>query len=175
MGNNPIISGDLEEPTRQLATVLGIDHYFAQVLPEDKAALVEQLQAQGRTVCFVGDGINDSIALKKANASISLSGAATIATDTAQMVLMDGSLQKLPQLFETAANFDANMRMGLVTTAGTSIFCVGGVFFLHFGIYTAIMLYNLSLIASVANAMLPALTLKVDTEHSHQIEKSRKS
>ncbi|WP_054774246.1 HAD-IC family P-type ATPase [Methylogaea oryzae] len=79
-----IISGDHEEPTRNLAEALGIDNYFAQTLPGDKAALVEGLRQQGRFVCFVGDGINDSIALKKANVSISLKGASTAATDTAR-------------------------------------------------------------------------------------------
>ncbi|MCB0080285.1 MAG: HAD-IC family P-type ATPase, partial [Caldilineaceae bacterium] len=54
-----IISGDQEEPTRRLAQELGIDRYFANTLPENKAALVDQLQREGRSVCFVGDGIND--------------------------------------------------------------------------------------------------------------------
>ena len=61
-----IISGDHEAPTRKLAESLGMDRYFAQVLPADKADYVEKLQKEGRKVCFVGDGINDSIALKKA-------------------------------------------------------------------------------------------------------------
>ncbi|MGB0386666.1 MAG: HAD-IC family P-type ATPase, partial [Ardenticatenaceae bacterium] len=76
--------------TRRLAQELGIDHYFANTLPENKADLVKQLQEEGRTVCFVGDGINDAIALKQAHVSISLRGATTIAMDTAQIVLMDG-------------------------------------------------------------------------------------
>src|SRR5262249_10491117 len=62
-----IISGDHEAPTRKLAEELGMDRYFAQVLPADKAEYVEKLQREGRKVCFVGDGINDAIALKKAN------------------------------------------------------------------------------------------------------------
>ena len=87
-----IISGDHETPTRKLAESLGMDRYFAQVLPQDKADYVEKLQKEGRKVCFVGDGINDSIALKKANVSISLRGASTIATDTANIVFMEEGL-----------------------------------------------------------------------------------
>ncbi|MCP4711950.1 MAG: HAD-IC family P-type ATPase, partial [Planctomycetes bacterium] len=60
-----IISGDHDAPTRHLAERLGINHYFAEVLPAEKANLVEQLENQGRKICFVGDGINDAIALKK--------------------------------------------------------------------------------------------------------------
>jgi P-type E1-E2 ATPase len=81
-----IISGDHEAPTRRLAEELGMDQYFAQVLPADKADDVERLQREGRKACFVGDGINDAIALKKANVSISLRGATSIATDTAHIV-----------------------------------------------------------------------------------------
>jgi Cu2+-exporting ATPase len=70
-----IISGDHEKPTQRLAQSLGISHYFAETLPEKKAELVAQLQQEGKRVCFIGDGINDSIALKKANVSISMRGA----------------------------------------------------------------------------------------------------
>ena len=97
-----IISGDHDAPTRKLAESLGMDRYFAQVLPADKAEFVEKLQKEGRKVCFVGDGINDSIALKKANVSISLRGATSIATDTAQIVFMEEGLSKLCDLRDIA-------------------------------------------------------------------------
>ena len=90
-----IISGDHDTPTQKLATALGIDHYFPETLPESKADLIEQLQQEGRSVCYIGDGINDAIALKKAEVSISFRGASTIAMDTAQVILMDQSLNQL--------------------------------------------------------------------------------
>ena len=49
-----------EPPTKKLAADLGIEQYFAETLPENKALLIEQLQKEGKSVCFVGDGINDS-------------------------------------------------------------------------------------------------------------------
>jgi P-type E1-E2 ATPase len=70
-----IISGDHDAPTRRLAAQLGMDRYFAEVLPQHKGDYVQLLQKEGHRVCFVGDGINDSIALKKADVSISLRGA----------------------------------------------------------------------------------------------------
>ena len=70
-----IVSGDHKAPTKQLAKLLGMDDFFYEVLPQNKAKIVEDLQNQGRTVCFVGDGINDSMALKQADVSISLAGA----------------------------------------------------------------------------------------------------
>ena len=152
-----IISGDHKKPTQQLAQELGIDQYFAETLPENKAQLIEKLQKEGKSVCFVGDGINDSIALKKANVSISLRGASTIATDTAQVILMDESLKQLPILFDLATRLEKNMRTGFVTALIPGVMCVSGVYFFHIGVITAGVLYNLSLGIGVVNAMLPKL------------------
>ncbi len=153
-----IISGDHKKPTKKLAQALGIEHYFAEVLPQDKASLIEQLQKEGKSVCFVGDGINDSIALKQANVSISLRGASTIATDTAGIILMDGSLKQLISLLDIAQNLDANLSRGTIMTIVPGIICVGGVLFLHLGVVSAIIWYNIALWASVSNALLPYLS-----------------
>ena len=150
-----IISGDNEQPTRKLAQELGIKNYFAETLPENKAQLIEQLQKQGKSVCFVGDGINDSIALKKADVSISLRGASSIATDTAQIVLMDQSLNQLVQVFDIAQNFERNMKVNLMATIVPGLMTIGGVFLLHFSIIHSIILNNIGLAAGASNAMLP--------------------
>lgn len=157
-----IISGDQEEPTRKLAQEMGIDHYFASTLPEDKAGHVERLQREGRSVCFVGDGINDSIALKKAKVSISLRGATTVATDTAQLVLMDASLAQLPGLFDLAADFDRNMKAGFAAAIVPGFFIFGGVFLAHMGLIGSIVVYNLSLLANVGIAIAPAFKQRED-------------
>jgi heavy metal translocating P-type ATPase len=150
-----IISGDNEQPTQQLAKSCGIDNYFAEVLPEDKASLIEKLQSEGKTVCFVGDGINDSIALKTADVSISLTGASAIAKDTAQVLLMGGNLKNLEQLFELAKELESNLNTSLVATVVPGVMIISGVFFLHAGIVSAVVLYNCGLAAGVGNSMLP--------------------
>jgi P-type E1-E2 ATPase len=152
-----IISGDHQEPTQRLAMELGIDHYFAEVLPEEKAKIVARLQAEGRFVCFVGDGINDAIALKQAHTSISLRGASTAATDTAQIILTDESLQQLDTVFDLAQRFAANQTAGYLTTFGPGLLCLGGIFFLKFKILSALICYNISLVAGLTNALLPTL------------------
>lgn len=157
-----IISGDQQEPTRRLATALGIENYVAEVLPEEKAAWVARLQAQGRFVCFVGDGINDAIALKQAQTSISLRGAATAATDTAQIVLTDESLVQLDKAFALARRFDRNMRNSYITTFGPGLLCLGGIFFFKFQLLSAMVCYNASLVAGLGNALLPALSRETD-------------
>ncbi|MGB1258219.1 MAG: HAD-IC family P-type ATPase [Thiolinea sp.] len=149
-----IISGDNAKPTKKLADELSIDAYFAEVLPEDKANLIENLQQQGKKVCFVGDGINDSIALKKADVSISLSGASTIATDTAQIILMNGGLNHLPWLFNYADRLENNLRRGFALTIVPGVICVSSVYLLHLGVLGATLLYNAGLAAGVTNSML---------------------
>ena len=152
-----IISGDQEKPTRHLAQLLGIDDYFAETLPENKAQLIEKLQQEGRSVCFIGDGINDTIALKKANVSISLQGASTAATDTAGIILMDKNLTQLPHLFKLAKGMEKNMRKSFASALIPGVVGVVGVFWLHFGIYSALLLYVTSLAAGVTNSMTPLL------------------
>jgi len=150
-----IISGDHEEPTRALAQELALDGYFAQTLPERKASLIQEFQAQGKSVCFVGDGINDTIALKKANVSISLRGATTMATDSAQVVLMKGNLEKLGKLFAIAHDFDANMKKNLLISTIPTIICIGGVLFLQWGVLTGIMITAGTMFAGIGNTVLP--------------------
>jgi Cu2+-exporting ATPase len=129
-------------------------------LPENKAALIAQLQAQGHVVCFIGDGINDAIALKQADVSISLRGATTIATDTAQVVLMDQNLAKLGDLFDLAIQFNRTIHHIFWATLFPGIILVGGVFFLHFGIITAEILLQLGFFNGIGVAMLPLLRNK---------------
>ncbi len=104
-----IMSGDQESPTRKLAETLGVDGYFANVLPDGKAALIEKLQAEGATVGFVGDGINDAVALRKADVSISFRSATNVASDNAQIVLMDDNLKQLEVLFDLAKGFNQSL------------------------------------------------------------------
>lgn len=150
-----IISGDHEKPTQALAQRLGIEHYFSETLPEDKARLIEQMQADGKSVCYIGDGINDAIALKQAEVSVSLRGASTVATDTAQVILMDGQLGQLIYLIELANELDKNLKNTLRAGIIPSVMIVGGIFFLHLSFSFAIACYMGGMIASVTNAMLP--------------------
>jgi Cu2+-exporting ATPase len=152
-----IISSDNEAPTRHLAAALGIDRYFAEVLPEAKANLVAQLQAEGRKVCFVGDGINDAIALKQADVAVSLRGATTIATDMADIVFMDGALRQLPALFQLADEFAADMRINLLAATIPPILGIASTLFLGWGFGTAVILSQVNLPVGIYNAMKPLL------------------
>jgi len=161
-----IISGDHEIPTRKLARDIGVDHYFAETLPENKATIIKQLQKEGHFICYIGDGINDSIALKQSQVSISLRGASTIATDTAQIVLMDGGLKHLNTLFDLANDFNTNMDTTFTVMLIPAVISVGGVFLLGFGLPQTIVLNMVGLILGLGNAMIPTLKQAVENRYT---------
>lgn len=150
-----IISGDHDQPTRRLAEHLGMDRYFAEVLPEEKAKYVELLQKEGRTVCFIGDGINDSIALKKADVSISLRGASTIATDTAQIVFMEESLARVCDLIDYSEALEQNVNRSWKLITIPNGLCIAGVFLFGFNIWHSVAFNNISAIAALLNGLRP--------------------
>jgi Cu2+-exporting ATPase len=169
-----IISGDHEAPTKKLAESLGMDRYFAQVLPADKADYVEKLQKEGCKVCFVGDGINDSIALKKANVSISLRGASSIATDTAHIVFLEEGLAKLCELRDIARELNHNVKRSWGMILVPNAACIVGVFTLGFGIMASVFMNNVTALAALGNGLLPLRKVaQLEAERRHRLELSQ--
>jgi Cu2+-exporting ATPase len=121
---------------------MGVDRYYAEVLPHDKGNYVKQLQKEKRKVAFVGDGINDSIALKRADISISLRGASSLATDTSQIVLMDGGLYKLNNLMDHASYLKKNVRQSWSMIAVSNTICIAGALFGFFGLAASLIMNN---------------------------------
>ena len=91
-----MMSGDKEEAARYWAEKVGITHYQSKVLPLDKENLVRKLQAEGKKVAMVGDGINDTQALALADVSIAMAKGADVAMDVAQVTLMGDDLRHIP-------------------------------------------------------------------------------
>lgn len=163
-----IISGDHEKPTRSIAKQLGIDHYFAETLPENKAELINQLREEGRFVCFIGDGINDAIALKSAQVSISLKGASSAATDTAQIIFMDGTLAPLNDLLKYADEFERTMHRNYLISTAPGIINIGGIYLLHFGVTASMGLFYGGTTVGLANTILPLAKHQEKTEESQR-------
>ena len=90
-------SGDKDERAKAIATKASIPHYRSQVLPQDKEDLVKQLQQDGHHVAMVGDGINDSQALARADVSIAMGKGTDVAIDVAQVTLMGDDLRRIPE------------------------------------------------------------------------------
>ena len=92
-----MMSGDKDEAARYWAQKAGINHYRSRVLPQDKENMVRQLQAEGKRVAMVGDGINDTQALALADVGIAMGRGTDVAMDAAQATLMGDDLRRLPQ------------------------------------------------------------------------------
>lgn len=93
-----MMTGDSERTARAIAQRVGVDEYYSEVLPEDKARFVEQEKAQGRTVIMIGDGINDSPALSAADVGIAISDGAEIAREIADVTVGADSLNQIAVL-----------------------------------------------------------------------------
>ncbi len=108
-----LMSGDAAGPVAAIAARVGVDRALAELLPEDKAQHVKALQRAGKTVAMIGDGINDAPALAVADVGISLEGGTDVALETADVVLLEGGLRKLPDAFDSADRAMAHVRRGL--------------------------------------------------------------
>lgn len=90
-----MLTGDSENAAATTANLLGINHYRSQVLPEDKASIVEEIKAQGKKVIMVGDGINDSPALSAADVSVAMKDSSDLAREVADITLLRPALNDL--------------------------------------------------------------------------------
>ena len=104
-----MLTGDNQQTAKAVAEQVGLKHYKAEVLPSDKAEFVKQLQAEGKIVAMVGDGINDSHALAQADVSIAMGKGSDIAMDVAKMTLITSDLNSIPK----ALNLSTKTVMGI--------------------------------------------------------------
>ena len=105
-----MMTGDSERTASVIAKKVGVDEYYAEVLPEDKAAFVEREKAKGRKVIMIGDGINDSPALSKADVGIAISSGAAIAREIADITVSSDDLNSLVTLKEISNLLMARIR-----------------------------------------------------------------
>lgn len=108
-----LMSGDAAGPVSAVAARVGVDRALPELLPEDKARHIKELQRAGKTVAMIGDGINDAPALAVADVGISLEGGTDVALETADVVLLEGGLRKLPEAFAVADRAMRHVHRGL--------------------------------------------------------------
>ena len=108
-----LVSGDSQAAARAIAAELGIDQVRAQVLPEHKADVVNELRAQGRKVAMIGDGINDAPALAAADVGMAMATGTDVAMHSAGITLMRGELQLIPAALQVSRKTWAKIRQNL--------------------------------------------------------------
>lgn len=111
MRNVILLTGDHPVPSRLIAETLGLRHHYAEMLPEDKADLIRRLKLEDRVVAMVGDGVNDGLALSEADVGIAVPGGTEVATEAADIVLLQGGLTQVIRALDMAqAGVDAVRR-----------------------------------------------------------------
>jgi heavy metal translocating P-type ATPase len=152
-----LLSGDAKASVDAVARSIGIDQAFAEMLPEDKAEKVRELQRRGKVVAMIGDGINDAPALAVADVGVSLDGGTDVALETADVVLLDGGLRKLPDAFEVADDAMKRVRRGLgfVIVPNAAAIVLGALGLITPGV--AAVVNNGSTVAAAVAAALPLL------------------
>ncbi len=108
-----MLTGDNKKTAAALAEQVGITKYMGEVMPSDKATFIEKLQAKGKVVAMVGDGINDSHALAQANVSIAMGKGSDIAKDVAKITLITSDLQSIPKALELSKRTVLGIRQNL--------------------------------------------------------------
>ncbi len=109
-----MVTGDNQITAHAIAKQAGISEVRAQVLPQDKAAVVMELQQQGEIVGMVGDGINDAPALAQANVGIAIGTGTDVAIESADIVILQGSLLKIPEIISLSKATVINIKQNLI-------------------------------------------------------------
>ncbi|TVR57892.1 MAG: cadmium-translocating P-type ATPase [Spirochaetaceae bacterium] len=119
-----MLTGDAQAVADAVAAELGIDTVFAQVLPEDKAGKVRELQGQGKKVAMVGDGVNDAPALATADIGIAIGAGTDVAVEAGHIVLVRSDPRDIPKIIELSRATYRKMFQNLWWAAGYNIFAI---------------------------------------------------
>jgi Cd2+/Zn2+-exporting ATPase len=148
-----LITGDNAVTAGRIAGELGISEVHAEVLPAQKVEIVKQLQAEGRVVAFVGDGVNDGPALASAHVGIAMGLAGTdVAIETAEIALLSDDLSKLPHLLALSRQAMRAIRQNLAFSLGVLVIAVGLAIPGILSPVTGALLHELSSIPVIANS-----------------------
>ena len=124
-----VLSGDNQGTVDLVAEELGLTEAHGNLLPEDKADYLKELQAQGQIVAFVGDGVNDSPSLALADIGIAMGSGTDVAIETSDVVLMNSNMSRLPHALGLTKATANNMKQNIVIAVGTVLVLLAAVFF----------------------------------------------
>lgn len=148
-----MLTGDREDRAQEIAAELGLDGYHADLLPEDKARIIEELGRSGARIAFVGDGINDAPALARAYVGIAMNRGADIARLTADIVLLEDDIAGITDAVEIAREVMDVIRVSFRLTIGLNTTMLAGA---ALGLLSALatsVLHNGSTIAILLNVL----------------------
>ncbi len=158
-----MITGDAEQTAQSVAATLGIDHVVAGVLPGGKVAALDKLRGSGKRIAFVGDGINDAPALAHADVGIAIGTGTDVAIESADVVLMSGSLMGVNSAIAVSHETLGNIRQNLFWAFGYNVALIpvaAGVLYPLFGILLSPILAASAMAFSSVFVLTNALRLR---------------
>jgi hypothetical protein len=171
IGRIAVIRDEGVVPSSDVADSPEIHSSFTRIRPVEKADYVERFRAEGRKVCLVVDGLNDPRAATSADVSISMGGAASIATDAAHVIFLDDDLAKLCQLRDIAADLNRQVAWSRTMVLGPNVVGIAGVFAMGFGIMASVVINNLSSLAALGVGAIPLREVaQLEAERRHRLD-----
>ncbi len=152
--NLVLLSGDNQGTVDLVAGELGLTEAHGNMLPEDKSTYIEKIQASGRTVAFVGDGVNDSPSLALAEIGIAMGNGTDVAIETSDIVLMNSNFNRLPHALGLTKATAANMRQNIIIAVGVVLFLLANVFFSEWmNMSIGMLVHEASILVVILNGM----------------------
>src|SRR5699024_6974817 len=149
-----MLTGDTRRVAEAVAADVGVDEVRAELLPEDKLTVVQQLQSEGYTLAMVGDGVNDAPALATADIGVAMGAAGTgVAIETADIALMKDDLLKLPQAIGLARSTISVMRQNIAIALITVVALLAGVVTGGVTMAIGMLVHEASVLLVIVNAM----------------------
>ena len=119
-----MLTGDNEKTAKQVSEELGLDGYFAEVLPEQKQEKIKELQSEGRLVAMTGDGVNDAPALAQADVGIAIGSGTDVAAETADIILVNSNQGDVVSLIDFGKSTYKKMIQNLIWATGYNVFAI---------------------------------------------------
>lgn len=157
-------TGDHEGAAKAVAANLGIDRYVSQVLPQEKLALVKELQAKGEVVAMAGDGVNDAPALAQADIGMAMATGSDVSIETSDVTLLKGDIRKIAQAIDLSKATMSTVRQNLFSAFIYNIIGIplaAGVFFPFTGWLLSPVFAGFAMAMSSVSVVLNSLRLKI--------------
>lgn len=152
--NLVVLSGDNQGTVDLVAKELGLTNAIGNLLPEDKAAYLKELQAEGEIVAFVGDGVNDSPSLAMADIGVAMGSGTDVAIETSDLVLMNSDMSRLQYAIGLAKTTVNNMRQNIVIAIGVVLVLLSAVFFSEWmNMSIGMLVHEASILVVIVNGM----------------------
>ncbi|KRM24122.1 cadmium-translocating P-type ATPase [Latilactobacillus graminis DSM 20719] len=148
-----MLTGDNEQAANAIAHEVGITEFHANLLPAEKVDFIQDYQAQGQKVAFIGDGINDSPALALANIGIAMGSGTDVAIETSDIVLMRSTLSEVVYADYLAKATARNTVQNIVIAVGTVVLLLLGLILGYVQMASGMFVHEISILAVIFNAM----------------------